>query len=285
MAMLPAEKTIHPPARDPAKTTRVRVRKKKIDVRFEDDLPAYLPDHTQLPESDGVFVKNFQERPQGDLLSDSILPVLYRLHPDEHFIIGQDSGIYWRLPEPPEPLVAGALAPDWFYVPNVPPKLNGIVRKSYVLWKEFIRPVIAIEFVSGNGSEERDRTPRLGKFWIYENAICPTYYAIYEVTKASVEVYRLESRQFERMSPNRRGHFPIEPMGVELGIWPGKYENLEYPWLRWWDEQGKLLLTSNERAEQEAQRAEQEAQRAAEHRQRAERLAAQLRALGIEPEA
>lgn len=31
-----------------------------------------FPDHTQLPESDGTFVKNFQEHPQGILLTDSI---------------------------------------------------------------------------------------------------------------------------------------------------------------------------------------------------------------------
>ena len=35
-----------------------------------------LPDHTQLPESDGTFVKNFQEHPQSVLLTSSILPVL-----------------------------------------------------------------------------------------------------------------------------------------------------------------------------------------------------------------
>jgi hypothetical protein len=49
-------------------------------------------------------------------------------------------------------------------------------------------------------------------------------------------------------------------------------------WLRWWDLQGNLLLTGEERAERERQRAERE-------RQRADRLAAQLRSLGIEPEA
>jgi hypothetical protein len=31
-----------------------------------------LPDHTQLPESDGTFVKNWQEHPQSILLMDSI---------------------------------------------------------------------------------------------------------------------------------------------------------------------------------------------------------------------
>lgn len=96
-----------------------------------------LPNHTQLPESDGTFVKNFQERPQSELLSDAIKPVLQQLHPDEQYCIGQDCGIYWRLTEPPE---RGAEAPDWFYVPNVPPLLNGQVRRSYVLWQEYVAP-------------------------------------------------------------------------------------------------------------------------------------------------
>jgi len=81
-------------------------------------LPTRFPDHTQLPESDGTFVKNFQEHPQSILLTDSISPVLQQLHPDGNYAIGQDCGIYWRMTEPPE---KGALSPDWFYVPNVPP--------------------------------------------------------------------------------------------------------------------------------------------------------------------
>jgi Uma2 family endonuclease len=80
-----------------------------------------LPDHTQLPESDGTFVKNFQEHPQSLLLTDSIRPILQKLHPDGQYVIGQDSGISWRLTEPPE---RGAEALDWFYVPNVSPTLN-----------------------------------------------------------------------------------------------------------------------------------------------------------------
>ena len=44
-----------------------------------------LPDHTQLPESDGTFVKNFQEHPQSILLTDSIQPVLRRRHPDNQY--------------------------------------------------------------------------------------------------------------------------------------------------------------------------------------------------------
>ena len=42
--------------------------------------PVVLPDHTQLPESDGTFVKNFQEHPQSILLTDSLEPVLQQIH-------------------------------------------------------------------------------------------------------------------------------------------------------------------------------------------------------------
>lgn len=176
------------------------------------------------------------------LLTLSIVPRLQQIHPNGQYCIGPDSGIYWRLTEP---LERGALSPDWFYVPNVPPTLNGEFRRSYVLWLELIAPLIVLEFVNGDGEEERDRTPYEGKFWIYENVIHAPYYGIYEVEKASVEVYQLVGGRYDLMSPNSRGHYPIEPMGVELGIWLGYYLNAELPWLRWWDSLGNLLPTGN----------------------------------------
>ncbi|MBD2514140.1 Uma2 family endonuclease [Nostoc sp. FACHB-973] len=240
-----------------------------------------FPDHTQLPESDGTFVKNFQEHPQSILLTDSIKPILQKRHPDGQYCIGQDSGIYWRMTDPPE---KGAEAPDWFYVGNVPPTLDGQTRRSYVLWREFIAPLIVLEFVSGDGSQERDKTPWKGKFWIYEQVIRPPFYGIYEVNKVSVQVYELIGGEYQLLTANERGHYPILPLEVELGLWQGQYQNMELPWLRWWDLQGNLLLTGEERAELEHQRAEQEHQRAELERQRADRLTAKLRSLGIDPE-
>ena len=79
-------------------------------------------DHTQLPESDGTFVKNFQEHHQSILLTDSIKPTLDKIHSDRQYAIGQDCGIYGRLTNP---LLRGAETPDWFYVPHVYPLLNG----------------------------------------------------------------------------------------------------------------------------------------------------------------
>ncbi len=243
------------------------------------ELPTTLPDHTQLPESDGTFVKNFQEHPQSILLTDTITPILQQLHPDGQYCIGQDSGIYWRLTEPPE---KGAEAPDWFYVSNVPPTLEGQLRRSYVLWQEIVAPLIVLEFVSADGKAERDQTPYLGKFWVYEQAIRVPFYGIYEVTKATVEVYHLVDGQYRLLATNERDHYPIPPLGVELGIWQGHYQNATLPWLRWWDLQGNLLLIGGDRAEQERQRADQTESLLAQERRRAERLAERLRTLGFE---
>ena len=119
-------------------------------------LPSPFPDHTQLPDEDGTFVKNFQEHPQSLILTDSISPVLGKIHPNGDYAIGQDCGIYWRETDPPENC---AEAPDWFYIGGVPATLDGKMRRSYVLPREQVSPLIALEFASGNGSEERDKTP------------------------------------------------------------------------------------------------------------------------------
>jgi hypothetical protein len=239
------------------------------------------PDHTQLPESDGTFVKNFQEHPQSLILTSSLEPVLQQLHPDGRYCIGQDSGIYWRKLDPPEDPVKGAEAPDWFYVPQVSPLLNGEYRRSYVLWKEKVVPLIALEFVSGNGAEERDNTPlgaidpktgeplKPGKFWVYEQAIQIPFYGIYEVSKPLFEVYHRVGGRYQKMAPNSRNHYEIEPIGVELGL---AYDQTDQPiaWLRWWDREGNLLLTGNERADQAEIMIERERLIAAQARQEQE---------------
>lgn len=246
------------------------------------DLPPFFPDHTQLPESDGTFVKNFQEHPQSLILTDSISSVMKRLHPDGQYVIGQDCGIYWREIDPPE---KGAEAPDWFYVPGVPSLLNGKIRRSYVLWREHIAPTIVLEFASSDGSEERDKTPvsstegssasKPGKFWVYERVMRIAYYGIYNVNSGNLEVYSLVGTSYQQMNPNERGHYPIAPMEVELGVWEGTYQNQTQQWLRWWDMEGNLLLIGHEEAEKE--RAEKEKER-----QKREQLVEKLRALSPE---
>lgn len=200
----------------------------------------------------------------------------HNYHPEEDYIIGQDSGIYWRITDPP---VLGAEAPDWFYVPHVPSLLDGKIRRSYVFWQELKYPLIAIEFASGNGKEERNATPlflseegertKPGKFWVYENILRIAYYSIYEIRTGKLEIYYLKNDTYQKLAPNERGHYSIPPLKIELGLWQGTYQNQTQLWLRWWDELGNLLLIEEERAELEKYRTGLEKQRA----ERAERRA------------
>ena len=252
-------------------------------IQLDPQLAGPFPDHTQLPESDGTFVKNFQEHPQSMLLTSSILPRLKQLHPDGNYAIGQDCGIYWRIVEPPE---RGAEAPDWFYVPNVPPMLNGKIRRSYVMWQEIVAPLIALEFASGNGSEERDRTPLLriengqatkpGKFWVYENAIAIPYYGIYEIASGKLEVYHIVDGTYQPLEPDKKGRFEISRMGVKLGVWEGEYLDQSQKWLRWWGADGQLLPSAEQKVDElSAENSELAAENS--------KLMEKLRSLGIDP--
>lgn len=87
------------------------------------------------------------------------------------------------------------------------------------------------------------------------------------------------------MDTNNVYRFP--EIGLGLTLWDGEFEGRWATWLRWTDREGRLIATGEEqrrRAEQEATRAQQEAARAEQEKARADRLAAQLRAAGIEPE-
>ncbi|MBD2100594.1 Uma2 family endonuclease [Leptolyngbya sp. FACHB-261] len=256
-----------------------------------------------LPEPDSSFVNNLQDSSQCILLTETIEPVLNRHHRDSTYYIGQNCGIHWRWSEPPEAVIS----PGWFYVPNVLPNLNGLQRQTYVLWQELVAPWLVLEFVVGDGRAERDPTPFVGKYWIYEQAIRVPFYGIYDPTHSDLEMYHLIEGCYEPLPINNRGHYPITQLGVELGLWHGWYQQAELPWLRyvdlpwlrWWDQDGILLPTREERAEQERQKQEltqhqmeRERQRAeqaeallAQERQRAQRLAEQLQALGIRPDA
>jgi hypothetical protein len=69
----------------------------------------------------------------------------------------------------------------------------------------------------------------------------------------------------------------IAQLGLRLGLWQGRYENIERLWLRWFTASGELILTPSEEA------ATAQA-RVAQAEQRAERLAAKLRELNIDPD-
>ncbi|MBY0232039.1 MAG: Uma2 family endonuclease [Gemmataceae bacterium] len=241
--------------------------------------------HKDLPETDGSVPNNFAENPQSALLNETMAPVLRRLYPDGQYAVGNDSFIYWRTTPN---VFDGCKAPDWFLVVGVPPMLDGEVRRSYVLWDEGVRPLIVIEYVSGDGAEERDRTFLRGKFWVYENGIGATYYAIHDGFRGTLELWRRNGAGYHRVEANGQGRFPVAELGVELGLWRGTLMGTETWYVRPWDSATGLMLPSwEECAEAERRRAEEaeglvddmrrEADEAQEARRRALEAADQVR--------
>jgi Putative restriction endonuclease len=197
-------------------------------------------------------------------------------------------------------------APDWAYIPALRVPREEVVR-SYTPQLQGEFPTIVMEFLSDTDGVEYSSKPTYppGKWFFYEQILSVPNYAIFNPADGMLEVYRLsESRRYQLQQPDANGRYWLAEINLFLGVWQGTKGNRTGDWLRWWDERGELLLWGSElaeqerqqaeqerqraeqehqRAEQERQRAEQERQRAEQEHQRAERLAAQLRAAGIEP--
>lgn len=209
---------------------------------------------------------------QSMFLSETLRPVLQRLHPDGQYLMGgRDCKLIWNPAAESGQRAHISLSPGWFYIPQIPPRLND-KASSYALWKGGLYPLIVLELATGDGTREHDRTPMRGKCWIYEQMLQVRYYGIYQLAAEHLEMYHLVEGNYVPLSPNERNRYSLQEPGVELGIWQGYYRNAKRHWLRWWAIEGDMLLTGPERADQERHLVEQE-------QVRAERLAALLRSL------
>jgi Uma2 family endonuclease len=164
-------------------------------------------------------------------------------------------------------------APDWAYIPSIRVPREE-VKRSYTPRLQGDIPVIVMEFLSDTEGGEYSSKPTYppGKWFFYQRVLEVPNYVIFEPDAGELEVYQLDdSAQYQLQNPDANNRYWIAQMRLFLGVWQGTRENRTGFWLRWWDEKGELLLWGSERAEQLSERAE--------------RLAAQLRAAGIEPEA
>jgi len=179
-------------------------------------------------------------------------------------------------------------APDWFYARNVQPLPAAEIRRSYTPSLEGEIPDIALEFLSATPSDEYSTKSKFppGKWFFYEQILRVPIYGIFKPAAGLLEVNRLNSSgKYEAQQPDANNRYWIAGVGLFLGVWHGtKAERTGY-WLRWWDESGQMLLWGAEMVEREREERDLAQQQAQQQRERSERLAAQLRAAGIEPEA
>lgn len=163
-------------------------------------------------------------------------------------------------------------APDWGFIPSIRVPREE-VKRSYTPQLQGDFPVIVMEFISDTEGGEYSSKPTYppGKWFYYEQVLKVPNYVIFEPETGVLEVYQLDnSEQYQLQVSDKNNRYLIAEMNLFLGIWQGSRENRTGYWLRWWDERGELLLWGSELAAKE--------------RQWAERLAAQLRSLGVEPE-
>ncbi len=163
-------------------------------------------------------------------------------------------------------------APDWSYIPVIRVPRYEVFR-SYTPQLQGEIPAIVMEFLSDTEGGEYSSKPTYppGKWFFYEKVLQVPNYVIFDPATGEIEVYHLDSaQQYQIQSADSHGRYWIAEINLFLGIWQGSRENRTGGWLRWWNDQEQLLLWGSELVTQE--------------RQRADRLLAQLRAAGIEPE-
>ncbi len=163
-------------------------------------------------------------------------------------------------------------APDWAYIPAIRVPREE-VKRSYTPQLQGDIPVIVMEFLSDTEGGEYSIKPTYppGKWFFYERVLQVPNYVIFTPDTGELEVYQLDdSGRYQLRDPDANNLYWIAQMNLFLGQWQGTRENRTGYWLRWWNENGELLLWGSERSRQ--------------LEEKAERLAAQLRAAGIEPE-
>ncbi|MEB3312645.1 MAG: Uma2 family endonuclease [Cyanobacteriota bacterium] len=159
--------------------------------------------------------------------------------------------------------------PDFFLVKNTTRE----PRSSWVVWEEDGRyPDLIIELLS-DSTATVDRTT---KRQLYAERFHTPEYFYFSPETLEFQGFRLNFNHYEPIAANHRGWLWSETLGLFLGIEAGQ--------LRYFSLEGMLVPTPEEAARAEIARAAQESQRAEQESQRADRLAAQLRALGVEPE-
>lgn len=238
------------------------------------------PDVSHLITEDDEPVDNVFSEKQQRLLTEPLYSSWPGPGDNRKFLACANVGLF-NLPRNP------AIVPDMLLSLDVEahPDIWAKEHRSYLVWEFGKPPDVVIEVVSNKIGGEQ--TTKKVKYAVIRVA----YYVIFDpelhLGDEVLTIYRLDGLSYRR-------HDSLQLPEVKLGVtlWEGEFEGFQDTWLRWTDEQGNLIPTGKESAEREA--AEKEYERAEKERERAEKeaalektekLAARLRALGLDPDA
>ncbi|MEH1949669.1 MAG: Uma2 family endonuclease [Nostoc sp.] len=221
------------------------------------DLPSEYPEDSGLPDEFHLF--------QPQLLRETFSPPNY---PAEEVFIASDLNLYYDLRH-----TLWYKRPDWFAAVGVSRLYEQQnLRLSYVIWQEGVAPFVVVELLSP-GTEKEDLGQTLQeinqpptKWEVYERILRVPYYIVFDRYTDKLQAFQLVADSYSELDLSTpRVWMPGLELG--LGLWQGSYQAIERLWLRWYDASENWLPTPLERESQ-----------------RANRLAAQLRELGVNPD-
>jgi Uma2 family endonuclease len=160
--------------------------------------------------------------------------------------------------------------PDFFAVLNVDGNKS---RQGWVVWEEEGRyPDVIIELMSPSTKN----VDLVDKKNLYQNTFRTRDYFVYDPFDSnSLQGWHLNGNLcYQPLTTNEQGWLWCESLGFWLGTWQGTIDRETAPWLRFYDQQGNLVLLPEEAAQQQAELAQQQAelaqQQAESERERAE---------------
>jgi hypothetical protein len=242
---------VQPPSPEPA-----------LPVLAPEDYPQ--PDH--LVFEDNTPADSLSAEKQQRLLTEPLYASWPGPGEGRPFLALANVGLFSSIGNPPE-------VPDAMLSLDVQAgeDLTAKENRSYLLWVMDKAPDGVVEIVSDRrGGEDTHKLRRYARMRVL-------YYAIYDprdlLGQGVLRTFEWRRGNYEAIDAS---WFPA--VGLGLSLWEGEYEGHRGMWLRWCDQEGRPVPTGKERAEEERRRADRA-------EEQAERLRAQLRALGVNPDA
>jgi len=208
-----------------------------------------------ITEDDEPLDNPFQERQQA-ILTDCLYASWKGFPEGTPFVSLRNVGVFGSVKE-------SAIVPDVLLALGVE-LLPVNEYRAYFCWEYGKPPDLVVEVISKEpGGENTSKLER------YRDIGVP-YYVVYNPFGFRGERV-LKAYQRHGLSYIDIANPKILPeLGLGFAIWEGSYQGCDGRFLRFVDEHGQLLLSGDERAEQERERAEQQRERAEHAHERAE---------------
>lgn len=254
-----------------------------IQLPDSNQIPTPNIDHLVLEDDTPVdFLSGKQQRLLVEpLYSAKALP--------KPFLITANVGLFYTVNGDP-------VVPDVMLSLGVqrPQDLSQKKNRAYLTWEFGKLPEVCIELVSNQEGDEltlsqesQQQGKTTAKKDLYAQLHIP-YYVVFDLRQqiqgqddmngSLLRVWSMSGAHYTELTPPEGistvgQSLWLEDIGLGLTLWEGLFEDITWVWLRWCDQTGKVILTGAEGADAAEQAA-----------QRLERLAEQLRALGVDPD-